>query len=64
MWIWLLTSDERNSQIGKYLFLRRRQEITDDESQGLDRQPLGGIELNGARGSEDLRKISDRHFSS
>jgi len=64
MWIWLLTSDEGNSQIRKDLFLRRRQEITDNESQGLDRQPLDSVELNGARGSEDLRKISYRHFRS
>jgi len=60
----LLTGDEGNSQIRENLFLRRRQEITHDESQGLDRQFLGGVELNGTRGSDDLRKISDYRFRS
>ena len=64
MWIRLLASNEGNSQICKDLFLGGRQEIADDESQGLDRQFLGGVELNGARGSDDLRKISDRCFHS
>lgn len=58
----LLTGDEGNSQICKDLFLWGRQEITDDESQGLDRQFLGGIELNGTGGSDDLKKISDHRF--
>lgn len=52
----LLTGYEGNSQICKNLFLRRWQEITHDESQGLDRQFLGGVELDGTRGSDDLRK--------
>ena len=64
MWIWLLTSDEGDSQVCKNLFLRRRQEIADDESQGLDGQFLGGVELDGTRGSDDLRGISDRRFCS
>jgi len=50
----LLTGDEGNSQICKNLSLRRRQEITHDEPQGLDGQFLGGVELNGTRGSDDL----------
>ena len=62
MWIWLLTSDEGDSQVCKNLFLRRWQEIADDESQGLDGQFLGGVELDGTRGSDDLRGISDRRF--
>lgn len=64
MWIRFLACDEGDSQIRKNLFLRRRQEVADNESQGLDRQSFGRVELNGARGSEDLSKISDRHFCS
>lgn len=64
MWIRFLARDEGYSQIRKNLFLRRRQQIADNESQGLDRQCLGRVELNGARGSEDLSKISDHHFRS
>jgi len=64
MRIRFLACDEGDSQVRKNLFLRRRQEIADNESQGLDRQSFGRVELNGARGSEDLSKISDRHFRS
>lgn len=59
-----LTSNEGNSQICKDLFLRRWQEATDDEPQGLDRKFFCGVELNGSRGSDDLGKISDRRFRS
>jgi len=64
MRIRFLACDEGDSQVRKNLFLRRRQEIADNESQGLDRQSFGRVELNSARGSEDLSKISDHHFRS
>ena len=52
----LLTGGEGNSQICKNLSLRRQQEIAQDKSQGLNRQFLGGVELNGTRDGDDLRK--------
>ena len=58
------TSDGRNTQICENLLLRGRQEVTDDESQGLDRQFFCGVELNDSSGSDDLGKISDRRFRS
>ena len=60
----LLTGEEGNSEICENLFLRGRQEIAHDEPQGLDRQFLSSVELSGTRGSDDLRKISDRRFRS
>lgn len=35
--VWILSGDEGNPQVCKNLFLRGRQKITDDESEGLDR---------------------------
>jgi len=53
---WLLTGNEGNSKVCKNLPLRRRQEIAQDEPQGLGRQFLGGVELNGTRDSDNLRE--------
>lgn len=52
------SSDERNSQIRKNLFLWGRQKVTDNEPQGLDRQLFCSVELNGSRGGDDLGEIS------
>lgn len=64
MLVRFLARNERNSQICKNMFFRGRQEVTNDEPQGLDREFFCGIELDNSRGGDDLGKISDRHFRS
>ena len=54
--LWLLTGDEGNPKVCENLSLRRRQEIAHDEPQGPGRQFLGGVELNGTRDGDNLRK--------